>query len=241
MRLVGFSTGSLALGNFRLGLKMVEGKPTAAVELSALRDSELVSLIKALDYLDLRQFAYVSFHAPSSFLTLEEAAVVSLLRPVAERGWPIIVHPDAIRNFDLWVGFGKLTCIENMDKRKRKGRTAAELGIIFSRVPGASLCFDVGHARQIDPSMCEAEQILREHGHRLKQLHVSDVTSESSHERLSLEAILAFQRIARLIPEHIPVILETPVSTHAMVEELLRARNALSHSNVNSSPLAVGK
>ena len=41
----GFSTGSLALGDFRLGLQMVEGKRIAAIELSALRDTELESLL----------------------------------------------------------------------------------------------------------------------------------------------------------------------------------------------------
>jgi hypothetical protein len=238
MRVIGFSTGSLAFGDFRLGLQMVQGKPAAAIELSALRDSELVPLVEALGQLDLSQFRYVSFHAPSSFHILNEAVVVSHLRSVAERRWPIIVHPDVIRRFDLWAEFGDLTCIENMDKRKWTGRTAAELAVIFDKLPNASLCFDIGHARQVDPSMCEADLILRQHGSRLKQLHLSDVNTDSAHEPLSMEAVLAFQRIARLIPEDVPVILETPVAIDGIAIEVGRAEQALSHSNGGGHPLS---
>jgi Xylose isomerase-like TIM barrel len=230
MRAIGFSTGSLGLGDFRLGLRTVHGKPTAAIELSALREAELAPLVQALDHLDLRQFTYISFHAPSRFTDLDEMTAVSLLRSVAARGWPIIVHPDAVQRFELWACFGELTCIENMDKRKHTGRTARELAEIFRKLPQASLCFDVGHARQVDPSMCEAERILRQHGSRLKQLHVSDVNSESVHEPLSFESVLAFRRIAHLIPEDLPVILETPVSGEGVMRQVEQARLALGRS-----------
>lgn len=118
---MGFSTGSLAFGNFRLGLQMVEGQPAAAIELSALREDELIPLIEALDNLDLSQFSYVAVHAPSRLRRLSEEKVVEYLAPVWKRGWSIIVHPDTIVRAELWKPFGALTCIENMDKRKRTG------------------------------------------------------------------------------------------------------------------------
>jgi len=55
----GFSTGSLALGDFRLGLQMIEGKRTAAIELSALRDTELETLIDSIEDLDLVQLSQI--------------------------------------------------------------------------------------------------------------------------------------------------------------------------------------
>src|ERR1041385_2107458 len=100
--LVGFSTGSLALQNFRMGVQMVQGQPTAAIELSALREEELHPLIDALDSLDLRQFSYISFHAPSKLVRLSERMLVETLAPVIHRGWPIIVHPDVITEFGDW-------------------------------------------------------------------------------------------------------------------------------------------
>ena len=224
---IGFSTGSLALGNFRLGLKMVAGKSTAAVELSALRDVELQPLVESLDALDLSQFDYISVHAPSRFESVTEMEVLALLEPVFERAWPVVVHPDAIRDFSLWKLHGGLVCIENMDKRKPLGRTAAELSTIFASLPDASLCFDIGHARQIDPTMREARKILAAHGSRLRQVHLSDVTTTSAHEPLGFTALLGYRQIAHLLPSDVPVILETPVGESELEDEMRRAERLL--------------
>ncbi|MGI0084760.1 MAG: hypothetical protein ACREBQ_06730, partial [Nitrososphaerales archaeon] len=65
MRPIGFSTGALAYGDFRRALDILQGKRIAAIELSALRETELAPLIGALDSLDLSAFTYISVHAPS--------------------------------------------------------------------------------------------------------------------------------------------------------------------------------
>jgi len=103
--------------------------------------------------------------------------------------------------FSLWREFGDLLCVENMDKRKPIGRTARELDRIFTQLPGASLCFDIGHARQCDPTMTEAYLILREFGSKLRQIHVSEVNTASKHDPLSYASIMAFQDVAHLIPD----------------------------------------
>jgi hypothetical protein len=226
---IGFSTGSLALDNVRLGLQMVAGKRTATIELSALREEELVPVLDLLDLLDLRQFAYVSFHAPSRLKTLSEATVVELLGSVAQRGWPIIVHPDVIHNFACWQVLGDKVCIENMDKRKPTGRTARELEAIFQRLPDARLCFDIGHARQVDPTMGEAEAILRRFGRRICQIHMSFVASNSAHEPLNYESMLAFLRVAHLMPRDVPIILETPVRADRLEKEISMAEWLAEH------------
>lgn len=226
---LGFSTGTLAYGEFRLGLRMLHGKPAAAVELSALRDTELAALVAALDALkpELSQFAYVSVHAPSRYETLAESEVLDLLAAVFERGWPVVVHPDVIQDWDAWNGLGSLVCIENMDKRKPIGRTERELSLIFERLPVASWCLDLGHARQVDPTMTEAAAMLRAHGTRLRQLHVSDVNSASRHEPLNMLTEAAFSRIARLIPSDTPIILETPVCEAWIARQMALAQRIL--------------
>ena len=218
--LIGFSTGSLAFGNVRLGLQMIQGHATAAIELSALREQELVPLVESLDSLDLGSFSYISLHAPSKLRYMSEKEVVTVLSKVAARKWPIIVHPDVISEFDTWESLGHMLCIENMDKRKPIGRTALELESIFSKLPSATLCFDIGHARQIDPTMCEADTILNRFGDRLQQIHVSLVNSKSVHEPLNHESILAFRRVAHLLPDNIPIILETPVGCDGIQQEI---------------------
>ena len=58
MRLVGFSTGALAFADFRRGLDMLAGTSAKAVELSALRSTELDPLVDSLDSLNLSRFFY---------------------------------------------------------------------------------------------------------------------------------------------------------------------------------------
>src|SRR5438128_2017861 len=96
MRCVGFSTGALARSDFRRALQMLADKDVCAVELSALRQDELIPLVDQLERLDLSTFEYVSFHAPSLMERSFEPLAVKLLEQVAFREWPIIVHPDAM-------------------------------------------------------------------------------------------------------------------------------------------------
>jgi hypothetical protein len=226
MRPIGFSTGAIALGDFGRALRMVRDLRLTVVELSALREHELDPLIAALDTLDLGRFEYVSVHAPSRLETWDEWHLIARLHRIIERGYPIVVHPDVIGDPYLWAGFGDLLCIENMDKRKPVGRTASELADVFNTLP-ASLCFDIGHARQVDPTMSHAMEILDRFGSRLRQVHVSEVNASSTHEPLNRAAQRAFLKVSHLIPEHIPIILETPVSEEKLIREIEDARVAL--------------
>jgi sugar phosphate isomerase/epimerase len=223
-RLIGFSTGALAKSDFRSALRLIRQHDVNAVELSALRDTELVPLLTALDDLDLTFASYCSFHAPSRFETHTEAAVADMLRRLLPRRWPIIVHPDALQHSAAWHEFGAWLCIENMDNRKPVGRTEAELRAIFERFPEASLCFDIGHARQVDPTMAEAARILRSFGERLKQVHLSEVNADGSHDPMSAEALSDFRKVADLIPTRVPIILETDVAAEMIDRQVELAR-----------------
>ncbi len=212
MRSIGFSTGALALGDFRCALAMLRNKPEVdAVELSALREQELIPLIDALPNLELEHFRHISFHVPSAMSFGFEALATKKLEEVANRNWLIVVHPDVITDPELWKRFGERLCVENMDKRKPIGQTADQLQDVFNKLPSSSFCFDLGHARQVDPTMTEAFLILRRFRKRLRQLHVSEVDSDSRHGELTLEASLAFRRLALLIPNDIPAIIESRV------------------------------
>ena len=227
MRHIGFSTGALAFGDFSTALRMLRNKRCDAVELSALREAELAPLIDALDTLDLAQFKTVSFHAPSKMQPQYEAHAVELLARVAGRGWTVVVHPDAIINFELWKALGPSVALENMDKRKPVGRYVHELTSLFALLPEAGFCFDIGHARQIDPSMAEAGSILRTFRNRLRLLHVSEVNSQSKHDPLSLAAVLAFRKVVHLIPDDVPVIIESRVTEEEIEREVQQVAELL--------------
>jgi hypothetical protein len=230
MRPIGFSTGAVAKGDFRRALELMAPFRLPAVELSALRRNELPRLVEEADGLDLAGYRYVSVHAPSHFSPEDEQDVVSSLARLAARDWLIVVHPDVISTDALWTPFGDALLIENSDRRKPVGRTAGELELLFDRFQKARFCFDVGHARQVDPTMNEACLILRQNASRLTQIHISEVNFFSRHDPLSAAAVEASRRIAHLIPEDTPVILETLIDQdQSTIEtEIRRAAAALS-------------
>ena len=238
MRLVGFSTGSLALGDFNAALTMMEGQGLTAIELSALRESELEPLLCVLDSLNLDAFQYVSVHAPSRLETMTDVELAGLLYAIVERGYRVVVHPDVIEDYECWAGLGDKLCIENMDRRKAMGRTAAELAPVFRCLPQASLCLDLGHARQVDPTMSQAAELLAAFGHRLAQVHISEVNAQSVHERLTIGAINAFQRVAPLISPDVPLILESPVMAREIASEVRAALRTMATQKSHSVAIA---
>ena len=226
-RPIGFSTGALAKGDFRRALHILRGTQVTVVELSALRWWELEPLVSGIPAEDLSGFSYIAVHAPSRYEQAKERVIVSQLMGLSKRGWSIVAHPDAIFDFELWKPFGGNLLVENMDMRKHAGRTVRELQRVFNLLPDARFCFDAGHARQVDPTMSEAMSLLSSFGSRLRQLHVSEVSTTSRHERLTMASVLAFGQLAPFIPNDVPLVLETPVREADVLREIRAAAGAL--------------
>jgi hypothetical protein len=227
MTTIGFSTGALALGDFRTGLSLVRKKQVSAIELSALRVRELPELMAALPKLDLEQFSYVAIHAPSLFDANEEQVIVEQLREVRE-DYPIVLHPDTIHDYTRWAKFGDRVLIENMDRRKRDGRTAKELSGWFDRLPDAGFCFDLAHAQHFDPTMTEAFQILARFGNKIRQTHISELDSASRHFPLSYSATQAFSEVIGRIPKQAAFIIESRIQPADIDAELEKVRTLIS-------------
>ena len=68
--------------------------------------------------------------------------------------------------------------------------------------------------------MTEGYTILKQFGSRLVQVHISEVNSSSQHERISFGARLAFEQLTTLIPEGVPLILESRVTEAEISEEV---------------------
>ncbi|HEV8524523.1 MAG TPA: hypothetical protein VGQ71_08485, partial [Terriglobales bacterium] len=179
-----------------------------------------------LPTLDLTRYAYISVHLPSAIEPEFEPVMFGLLNALPAH-WLLITHPDVIHAPHRWAELRERLCIENMDKRKSIGQTARDLGRLFESFPEATFCFDIGHAHQVDPTMGESVLILEEFGSKLRQVHVSEVNSESKHDPVSLEALRAFQSVADLIPEGTPLILESRVPGEAAQAEMDIALQAL--------------
>lgn len=222
MARLGFSTGAIALSDFRRALDILQTTDTDAIELSAIRFRELRPLLEAIPSLNLEKFRYVSIHAPSNFSQNEERDVVDQITSTCCRTLRVIIHPDSIHDFDLWRGLGERVCIENMDSRKRVGRTVKELATFFELLPLARFCFDVAHARQFDTSMVEAYRMLAQFADRLVQVHLSEINMASKHVPMSEAAIAAYQMVSSLIPRNAAMIIESRLDDDASPERIER-------------------
>ena len=149
-----------------------------------------------------------------------------------------MIHPDIIYDFTRWTRFGRQLAIENINRRKPIGRTACELSAVYEKLPDASLCFDVGRARQCDPSMTEAFLILSRFRDKFVEIHISEVNSASQHDPISHGAKIAFPQIARMISEWIPVIIESRVTPAQIVTEASRAVEALAPARLSPETLS---
>lgn len=107
-----------------------------------------------------------------------------------------------------------------MDNRKTTGRTITELRALFEAFPEAAFCLDLGHARQIDPTMVSAMLMLQEFGDRLVELHISEVGPHGEHLPLGATTRQAFARVVHLIPADCPLIIESIIPAESIEHEL---------------------
>lgn len=233
MRIIGFSSGTLdphdpegAIGgSLELGL--------TAIELSALRLHELEAVADALSDPRLERFAWVSIHAPSDIPRDRESEVARRLIELSGQRFPVVVHPDVISTPQAWAALGSRLLLENMDRRKQVGRFADEFEEWFDVFPEAGLCLDVAHVRQVDPTLTEGMKFVRMFGDRLREIHVSEVTSTSRHRRISLHASAYLKGFLRGIRSDIPLILESVLGDCRPIDEV-RAVASLLGENLES-------
>jgi hypothetical protein len=226
---LGFSTGALALNDFRRGVDLQSRDDISAIELSALRESELDSLVDALSHLNLTRFKAKSFHAPSKLVQISNEQLIEKLKVVADSGFHIVVHPDIIeaRAIGHWRELGPRLLLENMDQRKRVCRTAKEMAHWFELLPEAGLCFDLGHARQVDPTMSIAVDFLTRYSGRIREVHISEVNWQCRHVSISSAAAMAFAKVSRLISKVVPVIIESLIRPALMDKEIETVRRCM--------------
>ena len=225
MRRFGFSTGARARGDFRTALQQSLDARDDAVEYSALREEEFEPLANFLLEHGTGPFAHVAFHAPSRFNPEHEAKIVETLKTLVETlGLWVVAHPDSIRTFQLWRNLGEHLCIENMDHRKPIGRSADELAMVFQKLPEAKLCFDIGHAHEMDRSMSLGYEILKRFRDRVVQIHASEVSDQCEHRAFSASSAAAFARLSPFLPQEATIILETVGPRAGAAEQMIKAQ-----------------
>jgi hypothetical protein len=154
-----------------------------AVELSAMSARELPGLLRYLGSAPRLPFLFVSVHAPSKGRGADEQRLVNEIRRVPAWVDVVVVHPDTISDPALYRPLGRRPALENMDTRKTTGHSADDLGAYFAELPEARLCLDVAHAKDVDPTLGVADELLRRFSNRLSHVHVSSLNEAQTTSR----------------------------------------------------------
>lgn len=180
---IGASTGYMdeLRGDWRRQVaKALEISPFA-IELSALSEAELPSLVLFLKSQSSLPFRYVSVHGPSKGRRMEEERLVEELLILAPHVSAIVMHPDTIERPQAFRPLGHKLLLENMDARKEVGTNRRDLEVLFAELPDAGFCFDIAHAWSVDPQMSVAAELLDVFGNRLRHVHLSSLSHDLHH------------------------------------------------------------
>ena len=209
---LGASTGYMVdrRGDWPILIEEAVSVSSFAVELAALSEDELPSLLDYLASGPALPFRYVSVHGPSKDRRMPESELVAMLAGVPPFVDAVVLHPDHIDHAPAYAPLGSRLVIENMDMRKETGRTVDELGPVFDALPEAGFCFDVAHAWSIDSTMQVGHHLLNRFAPRLRHLHVSSVTGDCRHEPLTVEHEALFAPLLARCRD-VPWILEAPI------------------------------
>jgi hypothetical protein len=210
---VGCSTGFMAerRGDWPALVAEAARNHPFAIELAALGEPELPALLEYLAATPSLPFLFLSVHAPSKHREMTEEELVGMLGALTGRVDAIVVHPDTIEDPSLYRSLGRCLALENMDVRKSGGRSVDELAPLFAELPDAGLCFDVAHAKSVEPAMAEGERILAAFGNRLRHVHLSSLDAHCHHVPLTAADERLFAPLLSQCRD-VPWILEAPLT-----------------------------
>jgi hypothetical protein len=208
---LGASTGYMSdqRGDWPSQIRQASQLSPFAIELSVLSEAEMGGLASYLETDPPIPFRYVSIHGPSKGRVMSEPDLANALVGLSTMAQAIVMHPDTIEDPGNFRVLGRKLVLENMDRRKRDGRTAEELDRLFAELPEAGFCFDVAHAWSVDYTMIVGTELLDAFRTRLRHIHVSSMSQDLHHVSLTEEHEELFMPLLQRCLD-VPWILEAP-------------------------------
>jgi hypothetical protein len=188
---LGYSTGAIGTKlSLKERLKLIWEIEKFAVELGFTRSERLENAIDNESLQLIKQFEYISIHAPVKKTvnpkTREGTAIrypskeadhiiekiVHILKITSAQ--TVVFHPDLVDDFG-WLNkiFKAKLAFENMDAKKEFGKTTKDLRQVFKKAPEAKWVFDLNHLYTVDPTMKLADRFYEAFKNRLCHYHLS--------------------------------------------------------------------
>jgi hypothetical protein len=211
--LIGCSTGYMRdlRGDWEALVARAAHTSSSAIELSALSEDELPGLLDYIAGAPRLPFHFVSVHGPSKARSMSDQTLVEHLCRLPSWVSAVVLHPDVMDELAAYEPLGRRLVIENMDTRKTRGQTIDDLSAVFEALPLARFCFDIAHAKAVDPTMKLGDGLLAAFAPRLSHIHLSSLDDRKGHVSLTGDDENLFAELLRRCAD-VPWILEAPPS-----------------------------
>tara|TARA_Y100000310_G_scaffold311212_1_gene357287 strand:- start:523 stop:1242 length:720 start_codon:yes stop_codon:yes gene_type:complete len=186
---IGFSTGSLYKTKVKPISKecfeLIANTGSKAIELNCIDPNNLYELLKIKDN-DLKKFDYISLHAPAIKMFYQDnqktKKVLDLISEINKRLdlKCIIIHPDRVIDWKIFLKYKLPLAIENMDKRKKTGKTDQSLNGFFKKT-NFKMILDINHCFTVDRSMRLTKRLIEKFQNKICQIHISGYLKNKSH------------------------------------------------------------
>lgn len=212
--LLGFSTGFLhkiIQPVSREAIFLCQEIGCNIIELSCSYE-ERIPLLENIKKSDLESFKKVSLHAPSSIFLKKDRELKLILNTIQEACKRleidyIIVHPNIVRNWNIFNDYTFQVAIENMDRYGETGKTVKELANIFNH-KNYKLVLDLNHCFTNDKTMKLADEFIKSFKDKICEIHLSGYKDKNN-----LHVPLHKTRqvnIIKVVPnKRIPIIIES--------------------------------
>lgn len=170
--LIGFSTGFLWHTYPRASKEIIEICKNMGCKAIALHcPIEEIHLMNELKPSDLRDFDFVSFHSPCG---TENPDILDIVQEFHQKLQfdAVTIHPNEIKNWSDLKSYNMPFSVENMDNRKKVGRTLESMKELMSQNE-YMVTLDINHCYVNDPTLKLAEDLWNEFKDRISHFHLS--------------------------------------------------------------------
>lgn len=217
--LIGFSTGCFYKTKIKpISLdcfKIIKSTEASAIEINCIDINNLYRFSKITKTYLLKNFSYISLHAPAkNFYYRDNLKSRSILELIFKLNKEIelncvIIHPDKVLNWKLFKNYPLNFAVENMDARKKTGKTAKSLTPILKKT-NFKMTLDLNHCFTNDTSMRLAKNFIKKYENKIAQAHVSGYIE--SHQPLYLTKQTQILKPIKCLTNNFPIIVESVFS-----------------------------
>jgi len=223
--ILGFSTGCLYKNIEPISIEAVNSIKSTncnAIELCA-SFKERVYQLNSINKSDLKNFDYISLHAPDDITYDDSQNARTILEEIAKQHEKlnfdlIVVHGHNITFRNTFKRYNLPIAIENHDKFY--GKNVEEMGLVFKKLD-TNMVLDVLHSYIAGGSSKLTDELYSRFKERIVQIHLSGLGKHDDSQQHYPINETKQEDILNSVPKNLPVIIESAFPKYQNLDILL--------------------